>query len=155
MNQNIDRELQIHETSLGADYFGVADLTPARDFIQGQGENWSSRYPRGIVIGMRLQDSHVDLLPDEDKAAAILYKHNSYDVVNQALDQIALRVAAMLQRAGFAAFPVPASKRTDDERIAGIFSQKLAAHLAGLAGSGRAVCSSPRIMAPGSVGSAS
>ncbi|MDO9549651.1 MAG: epoxyqueuosine reductase [Methanoregula sp.] len=132
MNPDIDRQLQILATSLGADYYGVADLVPARDFIHEQGGERVSRYPRGVVIGMRLQDSLVDLLPEDDKAAAILYRHNSYDVVNQALDQIALRVAAMLQRAGFAAFPVPASKRTDDEHIAGIFSQKLAAHLAGL-----------------------
>jgi hypothetical protein len=39
-------------------------------------------------------------LPDDDKAAAILYKHNSYNVVNQSLDQIALRIANMLQHAG-------------------------------------------------------
>ncbi len=52
--------------------------------------------------------------------------------MNQALDLIALRVANMLQRAGYGAFPVPASKRTDDEHICGVFSQKLAAHLAGL-----------------------
>ena len=71
------------QLSSGADYFGVADLTPARDFIHEQGGEWVSRYPRGIVIGMRLQDSLVDLLPEDDKAAAILYKHNSYDVVNQ------------------------------------------------------------------------
>lgn len=30
------------------------------------------------------------------------------------------------------AFPVPASKRADDERISALFSHKLAAHLAGL-----------------------
>lgn len=132
MNPDIDLHLQTLATSFGADYYGVADLVPAHDFIHEQGGERVSRYPRGIVIGMRLQDSLVNLLPDNDKAAAILYKHNSYDVVNQALDQIALKVAALLQQAGFAAFPVPASKRTDDEHIAGIFSHKLAAHLAGL-----------------------
>jgi epoxyqueuosine reductase QueG len=110
----------------------VADLTPARDFIHAQGGERVSRYPRGVVIGMRLQESLVELLPDGDKAGAILYKHASYDVVNSALDQIALRVANHLQQAGYGAFPVPASKRTDDEQICGIFSQKLAAHLAGL-----------------------
>ncbi|NMB79809.1 MAG: epoxyqueuosine reductase, partial [Methanomicrobiales archaeon] len=48
------------------------------------------------------------------------------------LDQIALRVANFLQREGYGALPVPASKRTSDEKIAGIFSQKLGAHMAGL-----------------------
>jgi epoxyqueuosine reductase len=132
MTTNIDRRLQILATSLNADYYGVADLTPARDFIHAHGGERVSRFPRGIVIGMRLQDSLVELLPDGDKVGAILYKHASYDVVNQALDQIALRVANYLQHAGYGAFPVPASKRTDDEQISGIFSQKLAAHLAGL-----------------------
>jgi epoxyqueuosine reductase QueG len=71
-------------------------------------------------------------LPEKDTAAAILYRHASYDIVNSALDQIALRVANMLRRYGFSAFPIPASKRTDDEHICGVFSQKCAAHLAGL-----------------------
>jgi epoxyqueuosine reductase len=79
-----------------------------------------------------LQDSLVDLLPDKDPQGAILYRHNTYDVVNQLLDQIGVRVANVLQRAGHSAFPVPASRRTDDDHICGIFSQKLAAHLAGL-----------------------
>jgi epoxyqueuosine reductase QueG len=132
MTTTIDRRLQILATSLNADYYGVADLTPARDFIHEQGGERVSRYPRGVVIGMRLQESLVELLPEGDKAGAILYKHSSYDVVNAALDQIALRVANHLQQAGYGAFPVPASKRTDDEHICGIFSHKLAAHLAGL-----------------------
>jgi epoxyqueuosine reductase len=81
---------------------------------------------------MRLQNSFVDLLTEDDKAAVILCKYNSYNVVNQPLDQIALRVANMLQHAGYGAFPVPASRRSDDEHIYGVFFQKLAAHLAGL-----------------------
>jgi epoxyqueuosine reductase len=110
----------------------VADLTPARDFIHEQGGEWGQQVPAGIAIGMRLQDSIVDLLTEDDKAAAILYKHNSYNVANQSLDQIALRVANMLQHAGYGTYPVPASRRADDEHICGVFSQKLAAHLAGL-----------------------
>jgi epoxyqueuosine reductase QueG len=37
-----------------------------------------------------------------------------------------------LQREGYRAMPIPASKRVDDERICAVFSHKLAAHLAGL-----------------------
>ena len=81
---------------------------------------------------MVLQNNLVDLLLDKDPEGAILYRHNSYDVVNQMLDQISVRVANELQRAGHSAFPVPASRRTDDKNICGIFTQKLAAHLAGL-----------------------
>ena len=98
---DLDADLRTLSLSLDADYFGVADLAPAHDAILAQGGERVARYPRAVTIGMRLQDSFVDLLPDNDKAAAILYKHNSYDVVNLALDQLALRVANTLRRAGF------------------------------------------------------
>lgn len=132
MIPDLNSQLRSLALSLGADYFGIADLTPARDFIRAQGGDHVSRYPRTVVMGIRLQDSIVNLLPEKDKAGAILYRHTTYDVLNTALDQAALRVANLLQREGYAAFPVPASKRTSDEKIAGPFSQKLGAHLAGL-----------------------
>lgn len=129
---DLDEQLRITALSLGADYFGIVDLSSAHDFILEQGGDRVARYPKAIVVGMALQDSLVDLLPDKDPEGAILYRHNSYDVVNQMLDQIGVRLANELQRAGHSAFPVPASRRIDDNNIRGIFSQKLAAHLAGL-----------------------
>jgi epoxyqueuosine reductase len=130
---DLDTRLSHLTRELGADYYGVADLGPARDVILAQGGARIARFPRAVVMGIVLLDSVVDLLPErEDPAAAILYRHTSYDVVNQALDQISLRIANALRSSGFQALPVPASKRTSDERIAGVFSQKLAAHLAGL-----------------------
>jgi epoxyqueuosine reductase len=129
---DLDNRLRTLALSLDADYYGVADLSLAREFINGHGGETVSRYPRAIVMGMVLQDSMVDLLPSRDKEGAILYRHSAYDVVNLALDQAALRVANLLRREGFDAFPVPASKRTSDDKISGIFSQKLAANLAGL-----------------------
>ncbi len=132
MTPDIDRRLRALALSLGADYFGIADLAPARDAILEQGGERVAAYPRAVVAGIRLQDSIVDLQPEKDRAGAILYRHTTYDVVNTALDQIALRVAGVLQEEGYTAFPVPASKRTSDEKIAGPFSQKLGAHMAGL-----------------------
>jgi epoxyqueuosine reductase QueG len=132
MSQDIDAQIRSLAFSLGADYVGVADLGPARDFIHAQGGERVGRYPRSVAIGMVLQDSLVDLLPEKDPAGAILYRYTTYDVVNLALDQIALRVANLIQREGYGAFPVPAAKRTDDDRICGVLSQKLAAHMAGL-----------------------
>ncbi|MEN6442324.1 MAG: 4Fe-4S double cluster binding domain-containing protein [Methanoregula sp.] len=129
---NLDKRVSALVRSLGADYYGVADLSLAKEFIRAQGGERVAHYPRAIAIGMVLQDSIVNLLPDKDKAGAILYRHTAYDVVNLALDQIALRVANAVQKEGFSVFCVPASKRTDDEHISGVFSQKLAAHLAGM-----------------------
>jgi epoxyqueuosine reductase len=126
-------DLQARARALGADYWGVADLTGVQDFIRAQGGDRVTGYPRAVVMGIRLLDTLVDLLEDRnDCIGAALYRHNSYDVVNATLDGMALRMANTLQYGGYQAFPVPASKRASDEMIAGVFSHKLAAHLAGL-----------------------
>ena len=130
---DLETRLPALARGLGADYYGVANLEPVRDVIRAQGGDRVAGYPRAAVMGIRLLDELVDLLPGrEDPAVGILYRHHTYDVANQLLDQIGLRVANTIQQEGYRAFPVPASKRTSDETIAGIFSQKLAAHLAGL-----------------------
>jgi epoxyqueuosine reductase len=130
---NPGTELSRIARSHEADYYGVADLSSAEDFIRTQGGDRVANYPRAVVMGIRLLDELVEMVADrEDRIGAALYRHNSYDVVNLALDGMALRVANTLQRQGYRAFPVPASIRASDQQIAGVFSQKLAAHLAGL-----------------------
>jgi len=130
---DLDGGLPARARALGADYYGVADLSGARDFVLAQGGERVARFPRAVVMGIGLLDELVDMLADrQDAVGARLYRHHSYDVVNQALDQIALQVANTIQREGYRALPIPASKRASDELIAGVFSQKLAAHLAGL-----------------------
>jgi epoxyqueuosine reductase len=118
---------------LGTDFFGIADLSTAHQFILEQGGPVIAEYPKAISVGITLLDSIVDQLPKRaEKAIAIEYRHYGYDVVNNKLDFIALHLSNLLQRQGYRAFPIPASKRVDDERICAAFSHKLAAHLAGL-----------------------
>lgn len=130
----LDDEIRAIATDLGADFFGVADLAPAHDFISGQGGEDVAQYPRAISMGISLLDPMVDQLPRRsEKTVAMEYKHYAYDIVNGLLDSIALRLGSALQRQGYRAFPIPASKRAVvDERVAAVFSHKLAAHLAGL-----------------------
>ena len=88
---------------------------------------------RAVSVGIALLNPLVDLLPDrEDFAAAMLYRHNSYDVVNLTLDQIALAAANTLQRAGSGHFPCRPQNGPATKRIAGAVSHKLAAHLTGI-----------------------
>jgi epoxyqueuosine reductase QueG len=115
------------------DFLGIADLTVAHDFILDQGGEAVAAYPRAVSMGISLPDTIVDLLPQRhERAVAIDYRHHAYDVVNTRLDVVASEIAGLLQRDGCAARPVPVRKRVDEERLAGIFSHKLAAHLAGL-----------------------
>lgn len=130
--------IQSFAESLGADYVGIADLAQARNFILQQGGPAIAQYPFGVTMGIALLDPLVEMLPDRERnGGGALYRHHAYDVVNAALDQLALRVANRLQREGYRALPVAASRRTDEARICGPFSHKLAAHLAGLGWIGR------------------
>jgi epoxyqueuosine reductase len=129
----LEDKLSGNAKDLGADFFAVADLTPAREFIAAQGGGELANYPRAVSIGIALLQPIVDSLPQREKmAVAIEYRHHAYDIVNLRLDFIASRLGSILQQHGYSAIPIPASKRTDDERICAVFSHKLAAHLAGL-----------------------
>lgn len=128
----LDEWLDEFSRKLGSDYYGVADLNDAKDFIFNQGEINIEKYPRAISIGILLLDTIVDDLPRRfEKSVAVNY-HHTYKIVNLQLDLIASRIARTIQKQGYKALPVPASERFDDKRICAVFSHKLAANLAGL-----------------------
>jgi epoxyqueuosine reductase len=133
-------EKRIRETAAaeGAGFFGVADLSAAREEIARQGGADVARYPRGISIGIALPHPIVDALPRRaERAVAVSYKRHAYDVINQRLDLLCSRIAGILQGEGFRTMPISAAVRVDDERICAAFSHKLCARLAGLGWIGR------------------
>lgn len=133
MNDPLEAKIRELALSLGADYFGVADLAPARDAILAQGGAEIARYPRAISIGIALLHPIVDRLPQRSERAALIhYRQHGYEVVNLRLDAIISQLSSALQRAGCQALPIPAAKRVDNERLCAAFSHKMAAHLAGL-----------------------
>jgi epoxyqueuosine reductase len=135
----LDYDLERLARDLGADFYGVADLTTVRDEVLRQGGEEPASYPRAISIGIRLFDEIVDGLPrrEEDRAVSINYLHHCYDVVNERLDRMASRLASVLQGKGHRVLPLPSSERFDSERICAQFSHKLAARTAGLGWIGR------------------
>ncbi len=129
----LDQQYREFAVELGADFYGVADLSTAHDAIYAQGGAVIAGFPRAISVGLALFDAIVDQLPhNSDRAVAMSYRHHCYDVVNQRLDQITSKLSSSLQRNGYRTLPVPASQTVDDARLLGIFSNKMAAHLAGL-----------------------
>ena len=118
---------------MGATHFGIADITPARQPICEQGGEFLTQFPRAVSHGFVLTDAIVNTLVHHENIAALnTYWHYVYRIVNPCLDSISLTLAQSLDKAGFQAYVVPASQTVDRTRFVGVFSHKLAAHLAGL-----------------------
>ncbi len=124
-------DLAQYAIELGADLFGVADLTLARDFVLAQGGEHIAAYPRAISFAIRLVDGIVnELFRHEDPVAIHTYR-GLYNTVNRNLDRISLMIAKRIQEAGFQAYPI-FNIVINPRRLMGSISHKLAAHLAGL-----------------------
>lgn len=130
LNDRIKEIVEIQK----ADFYGVADLSPAYEAILAQGGAEVAKYPRAISIGIVLLHEIVDQLPNRaSRAVAMSYRQQCYYyAINQRLDFIASCISSSIQQEGYKAMPVPATKHIDNERLCAVFSHKLAAHLAGL-----------------------
>ena len=128
----LEYKIRIMAEHEGADFFGIADLSSAKDAIVDQGSPFIAEYPKSISIGIRLPDAIVDALPDRDNPAVAVNYNHIYNITNLRLDLLTSKLASIIQQDGYKALPIPASERYDDERICAVFSHKLAANLAGL-----------------------
>jgi len=126
------KKLEEFSRQQGADLFGVAGLEPTRHFILSQGQPFLGHFPRAVSLGMQLSDPIVDQHDPNEPRRQSLYWHHVYEVVTRALDFLAYDVMRFLTGRGFKALPIPASTPYDFDKLTGIFSHKLAAHLAGL-----------------------
>lgn len=119
--------------SLRIDYFGISDLSLAKDFIIDQGGNILKDFTYCISIGIALPNAIVDQLPfRSNKAVAINYHFHAYEVINARLDYNTSILGSYVQEQGYKAMPIVAAERYDRERICAVFSHKLGAHLSGL-----------------------
>jgi len=128
----LEMTLRRKAKDLGIDLFGVADLKAAENFIVDQGGDYLKIFPRAISLGSRLLDPIVNELYRHDDRAAIFTYRSHYNAINTRLDQASLSLSKKIQEKGYRAYPVPASQQINAEKLAGVFSHKLAAHLAGL-----------------------
>lgn len=128
----ITEELEKFARQRGADLFGVADLALAKDFVASQSAFSIEQFPRAVSVGMQLIDPIVDLHSPDERKVQSLYWYHVYGVVTPALDLLAYDLTRWLTGEGFKAFPVPGSTPYNYGELKGLFSHKLAAHLAGV-----------------------
>lgn len=117
------------------EYYGVADISAPeiQTFICDHGGKSATGYHRALSIGVVLSAALVDLLPDSDERIRALYTHHVYNVMAGRLDLATSFLASALQAAGHRALPIPGGPiAVDRAKLSGVFSHKLAAHLAGL-----------------------
>jgi hypothetical protein len=109
----VQRELERQARSMGARFFGVADLTVAQEAIVAQGGEFLATYPRALSVGIALSDGIVDQLPRHKEVAVACTYDRLYDTVNWSLDRIALRLSVTLNEHGFGTLLIPASDTLD------------------------------------------
>ncbi len=118
----------------GADVIGVADLLRLRG-IETDPADLLDGYARAISVAVRLSDGVMD--PIVDRPTPIYQRH--YAMVNDRLDDIAIRIAGLLMDHGGKALPLPASHILDSERLTSFLSHKAVAVAAGVGWQGKSL----------------
>ena len=149
MSNDLSQTWRDATMDLGADLFGIADLTPAHDFIVAAGERddwlfsaqpdhghspdgsrwWTTLFtmrtgwPRGTIAPMPTIWSTLGL------------------------NDLASRIASLVQNTGYRSMPIPATGYIyDGDNLQGIYSHKIGAHLSGLAWIGKSCLAvTPRV----------
>ena len=116
-------ELEQNLINMGADLVGFSNIKTSP--IDGQSE-----LTYAITVAVKLPDA---VLKTIEERPTISYFHE-YRSANALLDSITFRLARILEKQGYSAFPIPASQSTADDKQAfkGVFQHKTAARLAGL-----------------------
>ena len=130
----LQSQLEQEAKSMGAAYFGVADLSLTKQgAITSYEQRLASEYPIAISIGVPLLPAVVDRLSDQSDVVSVLnYFFYYVEVVNPLINQITARLSSILANAKYIAMPIPATLITDEDKLYGMFSNKLAASLSGL-----------------------
>ncbi len=120
--------------NLGAFYFGVADLSLTRGgSLTPYEERLASEYPLAISIGVPLSSEVVDRMGVQDDILALQnYWFHVYRVISPLIDHITSRLTFIIMQEGYRALPIPCTQTLDVDNYRGLFSNKLAASLAGL-----------------------
>ncbi len=125
------RELKEKATDMGAACFGVADLAPAREFILSYHDDYLEQFPFALTAAVPMIDGWVDQLHRQGDALVMKSYMETLHAIDRRWLSISYSLTLILQNAGYKALPIP-EHAMDKAYRRGLFSHKLAAHLAGL-----------------------
>ena len=118
----------------GADLAAIAE-TSRLEGIETDPPDLLEGYSRAVSLAVRLADGIMD--PIIERPTPLYARH--YENVNALLDDIAIRVAGLLQSWGGKALPIPASQILCEERFGASLSHKAVALHAGLGWQGKSL----------------
>lgn len=133
--ESLKERLEEYARKQGAVLFGVADMSPAHDYLSQNGGEFFRQFPRGISFAVPRSKTIIDLLGSKKEPKDRFLLHWSYrthsDMNGEKLRGTALGLVRQLEEAGYRAY-VPPGGLADKEKLMSFFSQKIAAHLSGL-----------------------
>lgn len=124
--------LENEALKLGWDYFGVADIRPYHDYLKSFSGDFICQYPLAIALVFRLSDGVVDSILEQEQDKQLSFNNYCYHAVDHLQNMNAVRLASMIEKKGFKAYPIPASYGVYPDKLAGLVSHKLVARAAGL-----------------------
>ena len=128
MTEKLLAELRSLAINCGADEFAVADLQNHAAEIACYYDDDILAYPRAISVAVYFPRQIMEAIEDGPTRQYLTY----YDALNARINDICYRLANLLNKKGYLALPIPASQRLGGDRLEGLFSHRLAAHLAGI-----------------------
>lgn len=134
--QDFKEKLLTALVNAGAGAAGIADLTAAGKAIQLHAEPRLARFEYAISFIVPFPRSVIEELLEGPSHTYLHY----YRAVNTLIDDLSLRLSAMLEVRGYEAFPVPSSQRTGAQCLSSIFPHRIAAYLAGMGWIGKSGC---------------
>lgn len=117
---------------LGADLAGVADTEPLK-VMQTNPPDLLDGYPRALAMAVHLPAAVFAMITDQPTP---IYG-SVYQTANHILDEIAFKIAKILQNDGFRSLPIPASQILDKQNWRAAISHKAFARMAGLGWQGK------------------
>jgi epoxyqueuosine reductase QueG len=118
-------EIEVLAKNLGADFIGIADLKFLKEY-ETYPENILEHYIRGIVIGIKVVEDVFDFFPSREFYAT------AYEIINRKLDEIAYTISKFIERKGYRALPIPASKNLQKLKWRSFISHKAIARASGI-----------------------